>query len=496
MTNPDTSPTPLPEHLRKKKRKPASSPESKSVDFLAKDPSEEAPQKKLVERFNLKKLSSTLTSFIVHVILILILAVIYIPGTGDGRFSLFLETEYADESFDQTFELSRDEEFVPEVDAEAFESSSAESLESFEPELVKIESSAPAPVNSISEPGLPLSGRNEASRQGFLKRFGGTPQTEDAVELGLKWLARNQKRDGSWSLKGPYRSLVAEENTMAATGLALLAFLGHGDTHKKGQYRKVVQEGLAYLIKNQTGSGHFVERRASLSHGLYSHAICSIAVCESLALTQDEKLIGPARNAIDFAAKAQGVPGGWKYEPGSPRSDLSVTGWYIMLFQSAKYAGIGYDPEILTRAEKFIDTVMVPDGSRFRYEPDHEPSLAMTAEGLLCRQYLGWKQNDPRLEAGARYLLNNPIRWSQKNVYYWYYATQVMKNMEDETWKKWNATLTEVLPKKQRKTGVDAGSWDHEGDPYGGKGGRLYATCLCIYCLEVYYRHMPIYRMK
>ena len=23
--------------------------------------------------------------------------------------------------------------------------------------------------------------------------------------------------------------------------------------------------------------------------------------------------------------------------------------------------------------------------------------------------------------------------------------------------------------------------------------GRLYATCMVLYCLEVYYRHMPIY---
>ena len=119
----------------------------------------------------------------------------------------------------------------------------------------------------------------------------------------------------------------------------------------------------------------------------------------------------------------------------------------------------------------------------------------MTAEGLLCRQYLGWKQDDSRLAAGADYLLDNPIRWSQKNVYYWYYATQVMRNLDEETWEKWNENLKTVLPQKQRKSGVDAGSWDHEGDPYGGPGGRLYVTCLCIYSLEVYYRHLPIYQM-
>jgi hypothetical protein len=120
----------------------------------------------------------------------------------------------------------------------------------------------------------------------------------------------------------------------------------------------------------------------------------------------------------------------------------------------------------------------------------------MTAVGFLCQQYFGWDQDDPRLVAGGNYFLKNPIRWTQKNVYYWYYATQVMRHLDDETWTKWNDNLKTVLPAKQLKSGSDAGSWDPEGDPYGGQGGRLYVTCLCIYSLEVYYRHLPIYQMR
>ena len=30
-------------------------------------------------------------------------------------------------------------------------------------------------------------------------------------------------------------------------------------------------------------------------------------------------------------------------------------------------------------------------------------------------------------------------------------------------------------------------------DQWGQHGGRLYTTCLSIYMLEVYYRHLPIY---
>ncbi len=516
MNEKDTSKNPLPEHLRPKHSNP---PVSKPKSPRAKSGnSSQTPAKKVsqtvspgvavdeedLEESQLQKLSRTgmrnmppaLVSFVFHLILIIIIALIYVPSKGQGRFSLFMDTSSIEDDFDQEFELSNDTEFTPTVSAEEMVLSTSESAEAFEPELVKIESTAPAPINPSNNPSFALSGRGENSRMGMLKRFGATPQTENAVELGLKWLAKNQKRNGSWSLKGPYKSLVAEENTMAATGMALLAFLGHGETHEKGKYKTVVAKGIEYLVKNQSGNGHFVERGASLSHSMYSHAMCSIAICELLALTQDEGLAGPAREAIAFAVKAQGAQGGWKYEVGSPRSDLSVTGWFVMLFQSAKYAGVDYDPSVMARAQKFIDSVMTPSGSEFRYEADHEPSLAMSAEGLLCQQYLGWKKDDSRLEAGSRRMLNNPIRWSQKNVYYWYYATQVMRNMDEETWKKWNEKLSTILPEKQRKSGVEAGSWDHTGDPYGGPGGRLYVTCLCLFSLEVYYRHLPIYQMR
>ena len=494
MNKKETSKAPLPDHRKPDHRKT----EQRKTDSILVQSSlgESENQIQKLGRTGLRNLPFALISFILHTLVVIIIALIYIPSSGEGRFSLFIDMEGMDQDFDQEFEISPSEDFSPEVNSDTLDLNTAEISESFEPALMKIEASTPTPINPSNRPEFALSGRGQQNRVGLLKRFGGTPVTENAVELGLKWLARNQKRDGSWSLKGPYRSLVAEENSMAATGLALLAFLGHGETHQKGKYKDNVAKALKYLIKNQSGNGHFVERRASLSHSLYTHAICSISLCELLALTQDESLAGPARSAISFAEKAQGKPGGWKYEAGSERSDLSVSGWFVMLFQSAKYAGIDFDPGVLVRAETFIDTVMLPEGSRFRYESDHEPSLAMTAEGLLCRQYLGWKKNDARLKAGAKYMLKHPIRWSQKNVYYWYYATQVMRNLDEETWKKWNAQLSVVLPEKQRKTGVEAGSWDHQGDPYGGPGGRLYVTCLCIYSLEVYYRHLPLYQMQ
>jgi hypothetical protein len=54
--------------------------------------------------------------------------------------------------------------------------------------------------------------------------------------------------------------------------------------------------------------------------------------------------------------------------------------------------------------------------------------------------------------------------------------------------------MCQLLPKQQVKQGKERGSWDPEGDAWGDVGGRLYVTCLSIYMLEVYYRHLPLYR--
>ena len=56
--------------------------------------------------------------------------------------------------------------------------------------------------------------------------------------------------------------------------------------------------------------------------------------------------------------------------------------------------------------------------------------------------------------------------------------------------------MRQAVPTAQVKTGNDKGSWSPAGDRWGAHGGRLYVTCLSIYMLEVYYRHLPIYKWR
>ena len=119
---------------------------------------------------------------------------------------------------------------------------------------------------------------------------------------------------------------------------------------------------------------------------------------------------------------------------------------------------------------------------------------ATTSIGLLCRMYLGAKREQPGMAAGVTFL--STLGPSRDNMYYNYYATQVLRHYEGNRWKKWNATMRDFLVESQAGTGHESGSWFFkavDGDHGTGPGGRLYYTALATMILEVYYRHLPLY---
>ena len=361
-----------------------------------------------------------------------------------------------------------------------------------------LSSAGTAPVGtggdlSVPSIGLSLTGREKGAKRALLAAYGGTSTTEGAVQLGLEWLSRQQdRRSGLWRLNGPYSDGGAADNALAATALALLAFQGAGETHQEGNHRPVVSRGLDALLKMQDAEGNFF-REGVANHRLYSQALASIAVCELYGMTKDQRFRKPAQKALDYAVKIQ-TPhlGGWRYAPRQD-TDTSVTGWFVMALQSGLMAGLEVPSPTLEAITKYLDTA-TKDGSTYAYQRGREETLPMTAEALLCREYLGWQRDDPRLRKGGDYLLQNPVDYDAENVYYWYYATQVLHHLGGPEWEQWNRVMRERVPGQQVADGPERGSWSPRTDRWGLHGGRLFTTCLSIYMLEVYYRHLPIYR--
>jgi len=341
-------------------------------------------------------------------------------------------------------------------------------------------------------------GRSEAGRQTAVKRYGGTAESEKSVNSGLTWLQKIQKSDGSWSFGdvGEAGGPGSMQTTDAgATSLALLTFLGGGHTHEiRGPYKETVTKGLAWLIKQgqATPAGLDLRGRAQANSGLYVQGLATICLCEAAALEpKDRTLRRAAFAAVNFIERSQDRQGGgWRYQP-NQAGDTSVTGWQIMALQSAKAGRIIVNTNVMRDARRFLDSVAIENGSKYSYEPKGGPTPSMTAVGLLCQMYMGWKRDRAELKAGVEYL--SQVGPSPGNMYYNYYATQVMHHFGGEHWEKWNARMREHLVSTQLKDGPGAGSWNVT-DPHGGAGGRIYQTALSIMTLEVYYRHLPLYR--
>jgi hypothetical protein len=356
-------------------------------------------------------------------------------------------------------------------------------------------------------PGMtsPLMGRSSVERAKLVRREGGTVESEQAVERGLDWIVRHQRPDGGWSLDTremcsqpacPERA--AMQSDVAATGLALLPLLGAGHTHTaKGRYQKNIARGLGWLKSAQSPDGS-IYTGGTRHAAMYSHAIATMALCVAYALTKDKRLRGPAQKAVSFICRSQHVMGGWRYQP-MAEGDTSVHGWMIFALRSANLGGLPIPKRNIRQASRFLDQVATDKlGALYSYMPQQGPTQSMTAEALVCRQLLGWRRENPGLVQGSAYIADDLANSNERNIYYWYYATQLLHNMRDKNWKTWNATVRETLISTQVKgNGCDRGSWDPQEpspDTWGSRAGRLYTSSLSLLTLEVYYRYLPLYR--
>jgi hypothetical protein len=302
--------------------------------------------------------------------------------------------------------------------------------------------------------------------------------------------------------------------------MALLPFLAAGETHIRAKkYQRTVANGLAFLLRNLPLSGPNAGKFTGAGN-MYAHAIGTLALCEAYGMTKDKTLLlTPAQAAINYIVKGQGANGSWGYQAGS-NGDTSIVGWQI---QALKAAQLGKDIVVPANTiKKAIDFLnFVSTGSRkavYGYaDPGGAPGTSLTAVGLLSRYYIdGWGPDNPGMAEGVLGLMRRAPSGTSKeprprpatapDMYYYYYATQVVHFFEGDEWKDWNEGPKQadgtrkggmrdwLIELQIKKDGANQGSWDPEGGWIGRACGRLGTTAMCVLTLEVYYRHLPLYK--
>jgi len=340
-------------------------------------------------------------------------------------------------------------------------------------------------------------------------------EVEDSLGKALRWLAAHQEYDGHWDAV-KYSATVKTDTAVSA--LALLTFLGAGNTERVGECKDNVRRAVAWLKSKQSADGCIWDTSDDGAHHRrvgYPCAIATLALAEAAGMANVPETKAAAQKAIDYCTQIHQSgsgggsydKGGWRYAPKEP-GDLSVTGWFIMALKSAKVAGLKVPASAFDGAIRFLDSVEVKDAgggsgygvaSHYKYQPNDEHSQSahrLSAIGNLARQFLGWKKEE--LQASVEWFVNrggvpaHGANGEQTDLYYWYYGSMCVFQQGGELFKRWNEAMKSALIPYQCLQGDDTGSWNPAGE-FCGEWGRVGQTALSALCLEVFWRYGLVY---
>ena len=321
-------------------------------------------------------------------------------------------------------------------------------------------------------------------------KVGGTPKSEKAVMAGLLWLKDRQNADGSWS----------DEFIPAMTGLALLAFLGHGELPVSPEFGPTVKKALDWVLER----GHEFDGRMSLTKdgfapqsAVYEHAILTYAMGEYFSMTGDARFEPLLKKAVGYIVDGQTPVGGWDYQYAKgPRNDLSVAGWQIQALKAAHLTGLGIPgvDDALDRAMGFIKKWQGNEGGFGYTGPENRVSL--TGVGVLCTYF--WKESKDRtVKEGIDFLLGKAdVKYigskAPADLYGWYYDTQACLMFGGSAWEKWRRMFQDEIADNQSPDGSWPATAGAHLQPKPAGAGPFYRTTLCVLMLEVFYRYMPV----
>lgn len=303
-----------------------------------------------------------------------------------------------------------------------------------------------------------------------------------AVDGALAYLAKQQLPNGSFP--GPQNP--------GASALCVMAFLARGYNPGLAPYGEVINRGVDYVLLSLNGEGY-------AGPSMYHHCMCTLMLSEVSGMVDPERQkrvdlgLAKAVRVILAAQKVQkdaASQGGWRYNPGSNDSDLSLSGWAVMALRSARNNGAPVPKEAIDDAVKYILRCRMPDGG-FGYQPNSGSGIGRTGVGLMCLELCGHHRDEITLKAGDYLMSNFPNNYDKDTTFYYalYYCSQGMFQLGEEHWEKFAPVLYDVLLKLQQTDG----SWPARGQHEAG-AGPCYSTAMAVLALSVSYRQLPIYQ--
>lgn len=311
-------------------------------------------------------------------------------------------------------------------------------------------------------------------------------KVDAATDKALAYLAKIQEKDGSWK---------SSSLQCAGTSVAVMAFLAKGHQPNEGTYGEAISKGIDYIVKKQHPNGML-----AVGGRMYAHGMATLLLGEVVGMTtgkQNEQVRAALAKAVKLILDAQKVPkperlaGGWRYQPTSGDSDLSVTGWQLMALRAAKNAGADVPAEAIKNAVEYVKR-SASKGGGFGYQPGGATNHARSGTGILALEICGQHHAKESLEAGD-WMLKNAYRpyasGTGYQYYTMYYCAQAMFQLGGKYWKTfWPSFAEEVIKRQQSDGSFPLGSSSER------SAGAGYSTGMAVLSLSVRYRLLPIYQ--
>jgi hypothetical protein len=334
-----------------------------------------------------------------------------------------------------------------------------------------------------------------------------TPQTLKSINMGLRYLERTQRHDGSWSnATGGYYSSFP----VVMTSLAGLALMSNGSTPESGPYAKNVSRALNYVLN--MAESNLVEGRELLIAGpmsgrsMYSHGFGMLFLAQCYGVEGDkttdraQRLRKVLEAAVKLTENSQStikenglVGGGWIYTPEGRSDEGSVTVTQLQALRACRNVGIKVSKKVIDKAVAYLKICQQADGGicySYRSRGSSRPAISAAAiacfysAGVYDRQTGGAGVEAEMVERLVKYCRNN-VSVEHHYGHYFYthlYMAQAMYQRGDKDWKEYFPKIRNELLEQQ----FPDGSWQGDGV------GEVYGTALACIILQLPYGYLPI----
>lgn len=315
-----------------------------------------------------------------------------------------------------------------------------------------------------------------------------TNAIERGIESGLKYLARQQQRNGSFG----------NRCSTAMTSLAGLCFLSSGSTPTRGPYAENLQKITEHILNRCVTSYGLLA--AGDWRPMYGHAFTMTYLAHIFGQEPDtrkrERIRTVLRNAVQLTVRAQSADGGWSYEPNYSQDEGTLTVTQLQGLRACRDAGIYVPRRVVDNAVRYIENSTNPDGGvRYRTSYGQEVRPGTTCAAVVALWNAG-RYEDQLLKRIVGYVRRSvdpylPSYWRNWHhaEYVLYFLAQAKHVLGGPEWPHFYRRASQMLLVEQNRDGSWAGR-----DARQQGFGEVYSTTIALLVLQLPYNRLPVYQ--